>query len=96
MTAGGPGGAVAAVMSPECSRAFVAAIFSSCCCKRNVSMIHTTSLLEAREQAGVLARRGHTAYIYRLPNGVYWMTLRTPDEVGADLVERVGHESTRP
>jgi hypothetical protein len=52
-------------------------------------MIHTTSLLEAHEQAAVLARRGYTVYIYRLPNGVYWMTLRTPHEVEAEFVERI-------
>jgi hypothetical protein len=52
-------------------------------------MIHTTSLLEAHEQAAVVARGGFTTYIYQLPNGVYWMTLRTPAEVEAKFVEKV-------
>jgi hypothetical protein len=52
-------------------------------------MIHTTSLPEAHEQAAVVARDGFTVYIYQLPNGIYWMTLRTPDEVEARFVEKV-------
>ena len=54
-------------------------------------MIYTQSLLEAREQAAILTRDGHTAYIYRLESGTYWLTLTPKDDL--TLVEKSGHRA---